>query len=131
MSRRPERERGAGTLMVAGICVALALVTLCLAAAASYLVARHRAEAAADLAALAGARAVVAAGFPAEPDAVACDAAATAASNNQATLDGCSVVAFARYVAVTAEVSVPAPLSIPGLPDHLAATARAGNPGDA
>jgi secretion/DNA translocation related TadE-like protein len=115
--------------MVALVGLAVAVVAWLVLAGSAFVVAHHRAEAVADGAALAGARAVVAAGSATGAEAVACDSARAVAAAQQAYLDDCQVVAFDRFVAVTVQVSVATPLGLPGLPSRLEAVARAGNPG--
>jgi len=81
----------------------LGLVTLTAAALVGVIGARHRAEAAADLAALAGAVAARNGGDP-------CAAAGTIARSNQATLISCSAVD--RTVEVSVAVRAPALVGI-------------------
>ncbi|SDC43347.1 helicase/secretion neighborhood TadE-like protein [Geodermatophilus telluris] len=94
-----DRERGSATVWtvaLAGVLVAVGLAAVLVGAA---VVARHRAGAAADLAALAGAARAVA-GDPA-----ACDTAGEVARANGAALTACTV-ADGAVVAVTVEVAV-------------------------
>ena len=57
--RPAARDEGSGTVLTLGICAVLASVLLIVLALAAAVLARHRAEAAVDLAALAGADVVV------------------------------------------------------------------------
>ncbi|MDR1808061.1 MAG: hypothetical protein LBR33_09150 [Propionibacteriaceae bacterium] len=123
-------DRGAGSLMVVGVALAVTLVAWLVFLVATLAAAHHRAESAADLAALAGARAALAADPAHDVTEPACAAAADTAAANGARLDACSVIAFADFAAVAVDVSVDAPVRVPGLPDRLEATSRAGNPGE-
>lgn len=103
-------------LVVAALGVVLVLVVagLHLGAAA---VAAHRARAAADLAALAGASALQ------DGRGGACARAAAVVSSNGATLTACDVGSGDTVtVSVTREVAI----RWPGVPDHAKAAARAG-----
>lgn len=97
-------ERGAGTVLVAGVMV---LVLCCLAVAlwlTSWLACAQRAQQAADLAALAGARAhgeQVGSAPGAE-----CAAAKDFAARNGARLSGCTVQGGAQQFLVRVEVAV-------------------------
>jgi len=128
VSRRRDRSRGAGTLMVTGVIVGVAVVAWAILGATSFLTAQHRARATADMAALAGAQAVVDAGGLGDATTIACDAARVTAAAHQAAVNDCQVVAFARFVAVQTKVSVGPPFVAPGFPQRLEAVARAGNP---
>lgn len=113
---RPDGERGSGSVWVAAVAGVLAVVggaTVLVGAAA---VARHRAESAADLAALAAARSAVI-GDPA-----ACAVAARVAGRNGARITGCRVLTGA-----VVEVTVSVPVRLGGLGRREAiARARAG-----
>ncbi|OBJ70762.1 helicase [Mycobacterium sp. 1274756.6] len=97
--------------------VVLLTVTGGIACLGSVIVARHRAQAAADLAALAAAGAL-----PAGP-AAACSSAAMVVDRMRATLAGCRV----ENLEVVVAVRVPVPLVTGGVVS--AATARAGPAG--
>lgn len=108
------RERGAATVLVVA-CLGLLLLVGCALAVVAAMVTAHRsAQAAADLAALAGAGAVQDARDP-------CAAAAAVAADNGARLVRCSVAGDD----VTVEVEVTGPRWL-GQPHDLAARARAG-----
>jgi secretion/DNA translocation related TadE-like protein len=113
--------------MVVGIILGLGVVAWAILGATSFLTAQHRVRTTADLAALAGAQAVLDAGVPANGATAACDAVRTTAASHQATVDDCQVVAFASFVAVQTTVSVSPPFIAPGFPQRLEAVARAGN----
>lgn len=99
-----------GAMMVAAI-IAVAVMVVDVGAAVS---ARHRAQSAADLAALAGAASAI------DVDA-ACAAAGRLAQANSASLIACGVDGFE----VTVQVTVPVSLAVFGSDDAVA-TARAG-----
>lgn len=106
-----ERERGSATVLVV---MAIGVVLLCLAGALTLLSAvqaSHRARAAADLAALAGAQVLVGA-ETGEP----CDIAVGVAESNGGSLIECAVAGSN----ITVTVATPA-----GWPGHGAARARA------
>lgn len=111
-------ERGAATILVTACLGVLLLVGCALAVVAAMVTAHRAAQAAADLAALAGATAAQRGDDP-------CSAAAAVAAANGARLAGCSAVAGD----VTVRVTVPGPRWL-GQPHDLAAEARAG-PADA
>ena len=109
-------ERGSGSVWVAALAGVLALVggaTVLVGAAA---VARHRAESAADLAALAAARSAVIG------DPVACAVAQRVADRNGARITGCRV-----RPGTVVEVTVSVPVRLGGIGTREAtARARAG-----
>ncbi|MFN8101514.1 MAG: Rv3654c family TadE-like protein [Mycobacterium sp.] len=94
----PAGERGAATVLGAFLAALLLTVTIALAAVASAVVARHRAQAGADLAALAAALLL-----PAGP-APACERAATVLHSMRIQLADCAVERV--DVVVTATVPV-------------------------
>ncbi|WP_246081746.1 Rv3654c family TadE-like protein [Nocardioides litoris] len=113
--RRPVRsERGAAALLTLAMAGVLLLVGAALGVVGAVLAAHRQAQAAADLAAVAGARSV------ADGD-DACAAAAGLARANGATLTGCTT--DGRDVRVTVRVTGPRWL---GLRADLDAEARAG-----
>ena len=116
MSGRDEGERGSATVYLVALAAVLAVVAAAAVLVGAAVVGRHRAGAAADLAALAGAgRAVLA-------DPAACDAAARVAAANGAVVERCAVGAGA---VVEVQVGVPVRLGPLGvLPAH--GRARAG-----
>ncbi|KRE42427.1 Rv3654c family TadE-like protein [Knoellia sp. Soil729] len=121
----PERspEQGSGTVLVVaaiGVLLVLATAGFQLGAAAT---AAHRARAAADLSALAGATARQGGGGGGVPCALVADVAAR---------NGADVIACSLGVgeSVTVRVSVEVSTHWPGVPDRAVASARAG-PGDA
>jgi secretion/DNA translocation related TadE-like protein len=112
---RPPHDRGSATVWAAaGVAVIMTvfLVGLHLGAA---LIARHRAEAAADLAALA------AAGVAVEGAEAACDRAGEVAAAMGGTVTSCGLVGWEALV----EVRVPTEVALPGI-DGAAGRARAG-----
>ena len=98
-STRQSSERGSATVWVLALSGLLAFLGAAVVLAGAAAVARHRATAAADLAALSGAGHAVLG----EPD--ACAAAAEVATANGAVLTGCSVAAGA-VVEVRVRVAV-------------------------
>lgn len=113
------RERGSGTVLVAAAVAVLGSVLVAALALGSAMVASHRARAAADLAALAGAgRLLDGAGTP-----QACAAARSLARANGAVLLGCTPAAGGSLVVV-----VGVEPGIGGL-GNAVARARAGPPG--
>jgi secretion/DNA translocation related TadE-like protein len=127
--RRPRRtgaEQGSGTVLVAGACAVVLVMGMAGSMAVGAAVTASRARAAADLGALAGAGAILAA-LGQEPPR-ACAGAATVVARNGAVLTDCAVDGS---VNVTVEVSVRPPRAL----DHLGlgpavARARAGPAAD-
>jgi len=110
-------QRGAATVLVMPFVGVLALVTVVLAFQGGVLVAQRRVQAAADLAALAGAAAL-------QRGEDGCAAASAVAGRNGARLSGCEVSGTAgRDVVVTVERDGPAVL---GRSVTVEASARAG-----
>jgi secretion/DNA translocation related TadE-like protein len=118
MTARWRREqRGAATVLVLPFVGVLALVTVVLAFQGGVLVTQRRVQAAADLAALAGAAAL-------QRGQDGCAAASAVAGRNGARLSDCQVSGVAgRDVVVTAERDGPAVL---GRSVTVEASARAG-----
>lgn len=112
---RPGRDSGSATVWVLGAGLLVTTLGLTCVLAVSATAARHRAQAAADLAALAGAR------YAALGPATACAQAATVVRDNGATLTGCHLDGLDLVV----DVSVPVAGAPAGL-DTATATARAG-----
>jgi secretion/DNA translocation related TadE-like protein len=115
--RTPPGQRGAATLLVTACLGVLLLLGCALAVVAAMVTAHRSAQAAADLAALAGAIAARDGGDP-------CAAAGSVAADNGAVLTGCST----DGAAVTVEVTVPGPRWL-GQRHDLSAGARAGPAG--
>ncbi len=110
-------QRGAATVLVMPFVGVLALVTVVLAFQGGVLVTQRRVQAAADLAALAGAAAL-------QRGEDGCAAASAVAGRNGARLSGCEVSGTAgRDVVVTVERDGPAVL---GRSVTVEASARAG-----
>ncbi|WP_106297286.1 Rv3654c family TadE-like protein [Knoellia remsis] len=112
-------ERGSGTVLTvacAGLVLVLTTAALVLGGVA---VATHRARAAADFAALAGATALQQTGGGGD----ACRRASELATRNAARLDHCAVEPGET---VRVRVSTSLRVSWPGLPDRATASARAG-----
>lgn len=103
MNRREERrERGSATVLMV---MAIGVVVLCLTGASAVLSATqasHRARAAADLSALAGAQALIGADARSP-----CEVAAAVALRNGGSLVECSIVGDDLTVSVATETSWP------------------------
>jgi secretion/DNA translocation related TadE-like protein len=110
----PGSERGAATVLVTACLGVLLLIGCALAVVAAIVTAHRAAQAAADLAALAGATAARDGGDP-------CSAAGAVAADNGGRLVGCDV----DGADVTVRVEVPGPHWL-GQPYDLTAAARAG-----
>ena len=113
--RPPNDDRGFVTIAVAGLLLMLLSVTALVATLGAVAVARHRAAAAADLAALAAASRAL------EGSGAACQAAATVARRQSAHLLSCSISGLEALVVV----GVRPPGRI-GLLGEARATSRAG-----
>ena len=113
--RRDERDRGAATVFVLAVGLVLVLAGVAGAAVGAARVGRHRAQAAADLGALAGAARVF------EGAEVACVRASRVAAANLGRVTSCEVSGL--EVVVYAEVTV---TPLPGLARRATAAARAG-----
>jgi secretion/DNA translocation related TadE-like protein len=119
-ARRRRHDRGAGTVLAIGLLSAAAILALGLSTVGQVIVARHRASAAADLAALAAARtanASSAATAAAEP----CPVAREVAAANGARLTSC-VLDASGVVSVSAQTDTNAALGV----FRATAKARAG-----
>ncbi|MVA76941.1 hypothetical protein GC722_13040 [Auraticoccus sp. F435] len=112
-------ERGSGTGLTVAVVAVLALVATAVALVGSAALHTGRARAVADLAALAGARALSEAGE-------GCAAARRTAELNGARLQDCRVEGDAISFVVSVRVRVELPLRTPGLPRHVQADAHAG-----
>jgi secretion/DNA translocation related TadE-like protein len=116
----PHGDAGAATIWLVSLLCLVGLAATAALGVAGAIAARHRAESAADLAALAAAGRLLL--DPGE----ACAEAAAIASAQGATLHSCAIRADAQEDSVVVEVSVPSPSGlVPGLPPARA-RARAG-----
>lgn len=113
--RSARSEQGSSTVIVAGLISLLCVIGTAVLVIGMARTARHQADAAADLAALAAASALL------EGGAAPCAAAADIATRNGANLTGCTIEGQTVRVAV----SVPVNLGTWGLGEALA-RARAG-----
>lgn len=113
--RRSRRDRGAATIFVMAIGLVLVLMGMAGAAVGAARIGRHRAQAAADLGALAGAARSVEGAGP------ACERAARFVAVNGGRATSCEVSGL--EIVVDAEVTV---TPLPGLTRHAHAAARAG-----
>lgn len=112
-------ERGSGTVLMLGVMMVVMLLGSGLLVVGGYAITSHRAEAAADLAALAGAQAHAA-------GADACAAAKASAQRNQASVDDCAVAGDQRDFVVTVRTVLKSNSKVPGLPTEVFGTAHAG-----
>lgn len=117
---RPD-QRGAGTVVVALAAVAVMLGAVMVLMVSTHVVALHRARAAADLSALAGAQAALSGGD-------GCRGARELAAAHQASVTVCRQNGGLGSVAVSVTARVELRWRIPGLPTTVSATAHAGTP---
>ena len=110
-------DRGGATVLVVAMAGVLLFVMVGLAAAGGLVTAQRRAQAAADLAALAGASALADIGRPEDP----CAAADRVAGRNAAVLDVCAP--DGRAIRITVSVAGP---DVPWKEVRVSAEARAG-----
>jgi secretion/DNA translocation related TadE-like protein len=110
---------GAGTVLVATVIWLSLLLAAGVALVAGYAAAAQKANAAADLVALSGAAAQ-------ESGEGACRGAARLAQANGVRLVSCRVAGDILEFAVAVQIEFPIPRALPGLPDHLLASATAG-----
>jgi secretion/DNA translocation related TadE-like protein len=110
-------DRGGATVLVVAMAGVLMFVMGGLAAAGGLVTAQRRAQAAADLAALAGASVLADVSGPTDP----CAAADRVAGRNAAVLDGC--MPDGRAIRVTVSVAGP---DVPWREVRVSAEARAG-----
>jgi secretion/DNA translocation related TadE-like protein len=110
-------DRGGATVLVVAMAGVLMFVVVGLAAAGGLVTAQRRAQAAADLAALAGASALADTSGPEDP----CAAADRVAGRNAAVLDACAP--DGRAVRITVSVAGP---DVPWKAVRVTAEARAG-----
>ncbi|MDR1449823.1 MAG: hypothetical protein LBI84_06435 [Propionibacteriaceae bacterium] len=117
-------ERGAGLIMTAWVICGIAFIALIGLAAGGYVITGHRARAAADMAALAGAQAALRTGASEDE---ACAVAAQIALEQGGRADDCQMAAYNGLAALSVTVSVSVPWAVVGLPSELQAVAAAGN----
>lgn len=117
---RSADERGSGTVLVAGVVLALAMVTAAVLVVVGYLASSSRVRTVADLVALSGAAGALRGEDP-------CGSAATLARSNGVRLVGCRVAGDSLDFVVSATVEQP--VSFPLLPGRVRATAHAGRLG--
>lgn len=110
---------GSGTMLTVAVMVVLLVIAVLVCGFAGYAVAQHQATNAADLSALAGARAQ---GGGASP----CPAASRLAGANRAAVTSCSAIGTTSDFVITVVVRVQVPYRIPGLPKSVTAEADAG-----
>jgi secretion/DNA translocation related TadE-like protein len=117
---RPSRERGSASVWVVSCCALVLVVSFTCTLRASAVLARHRAESVADLAALAGAGQIGVTGD-------VCRAVTRIAAANGATVRRCrpALDPSARSGTVTVQLGLPVRLPVVGVRD-VVASARAG-----
>lgn len=115
---RAAAERGSGTLLVLTVVIFMLTLASAFGVFGRYIVAEHRAAAAADLAALAGAQA-----YGSGSD--GCTAAKNQAARNDQQLTDCSVVGDRVDFVLSVQISAPVPTRVPVLPSTITATANA------
>lgn len=115
-------QRGSGTILVAGVCLALAAVAAVVLVIGGYLVAADRARGAADLVALSAA-----AGRAGGGD--GCRVAAGVARENGVLLVSCGISGDSLDFVARVTVRQPVRLRLPLLPDGVPATSLAGRLG--
>lgn len=116
---RRQDGRGAGSLLICGVLVAIVAAAAAVVVVGRYALADHRATVAADQAAWSGASAQARGADP-------CPAAREAARRNGARLTGCAVVGDEVDFVVTVEVWVPVDAMPAPFPDRMPAVAHAG-----
>lgn len=104
MTASPSRDRGSAAVLVVALCAVAAVFVVLLTQVTVIAAARHRAGAAADLSALAGADAVrgLATGDP-------CGTAKQVAGRNHAAVRQCRADYLTGTITVTVEVRLPRP----------------------
>lgn len=112
-------ERGGGTLLMVGVMGVVGVFFVVALLVAGYLVATHRARAAADLAALSGAGAYAQGADP-------CAAARRIARQNGARVVSCDQVGDLVDFVVSVTVAVDVDVRTPGLPRSVGGRAHAG-----
>lgn len=117
---RPRDERGSGSMLMMGVCVVVMMLGAVAMIICGYLIAGHRARAAADLAALSGATAASQGTDP-------CAAARRNAEAHRARITGCERVGDQIDFVVTVTAAVSTTLAAPGLPEQVSAIAYAGS----
>lgn len=117
---RRNAERGAGSMLVIGVCLAMAVTLFASTILIGWFAQSRRAELTAELAALAAVGAAV-------EGTDACAAAERVARANNGSLGGCRVLGSPPDVIVTAEVIAPLRPALPlGAPDEIRRVATAG-----
>lgn len=113
-------ERGGGTMLMVGVCAVVMMLAYAAMLISGYLIAAHRARAAADLAALSGATAASQGGDP-------CVTARDNAAAHHAQVTACERVGDQIDFVVTVTASVTVTLTAPGLPTTVSSVAYAGS----
>jgi secretion/DNA translocation related TadE-like protein len=119
MTRSQTGDRGSGTLLALAVVIFLLSLTAAVGVFGRFIVAQHRADAAADLAALAGTQA-----YGTGKD--GCAVADTVAARNRQHLTDCSIVGDRTDFVVSVRVAAAVPTRVPLLPEMITAAADAG-----
>lgn len=119
-NRRPRDERGGGTMLMIGVCLVVMVLGYTAMIICGYLIAGHRARAAADLAALSAATTASQGGDP-------CGAARRNAQAHRARITSCERVGDQIDFVVSVTATVRTTLAPPGLPRQISAVAHAGS----
>ncbi len=109
-------------MLMVGVCVVVMMLGYTAMIIGGYVIAGHRARAAADLAALSGATTAGQGGDP-------CESARRNARTHGAEVSACQRVGDQIDYVVTVTATVTVDLTMPGLPRRLSATAYAGAEG--
>lgn len=120
MSMAVRDERGSGSMLMIGVMTVVLMLSLSGICLAGYLVAAHRARAAADLAALSGAAVFVTGGD-------GCGAAHRNARSNGGRLVSCEQVGDQVDFVITVRVEVRVRTGVAQLPRTIQAVAHAGS----
>jgi secretion/DNA translocation related TadE-like protein len=111
-------EHGSGSMIMISVIVVVMMLASAATIIAGYLVAGHRAKAAADLSAISGASAVLSGNE-------GCATARRIAGRQRASAT-CTQVGDAIEFVITVTAAVEVPVTFPGLPSLIEATAHAG-----
>ena len=113
-------ERGSGTMLMVGVCAVVMMLAYAAMLISGYVIAGHRARAAADLAALSGATAASLGGDP-------CATARANAAAHRAQIVSCDRMGDQIDFVVKVTASITVTLTAPGLPTTVSSVAYAGS----
>lgn len=112
-------ERGMGTMMIMAVVLLLMMLAGMIGIGGQYLVAKHRAQRAADLAALAGAQSL-------GSGKNGCVQARTYAKKNDRRVADCKIAGDTGDFVLTIRVEAPVPVRVGMVPRNIAVSANAG-----